>query len=52
MFFFKSDINKQKKNPAGKLATEVRSGDAPKPKFSMKTYEKSKKIRKSTPRQP
>ena len=31
-FFRKSDIeNKNKKNPAGMLATEVRAGDAPKP---------------------
>ena len=42
MFFLKSDINKQKKT-AGMLATEVRAGDAPKPPFSTKTYEKLKK---------
>ena len=42
MFFLKSDI-KKKKPPAGKLATEVRAGDAPKPTFSTKTYEKLKK---------
>ncbi len=52
MFFLKNDINNKKKPPAGMLATEVRSGDAPKPQFSTKTYEKSKKLRKSTPRQP
>jgi len=51
VFFFKSDIN-NKKQTAGMLATEVRTGDAPKPPFPMKTYEKSKKLRKSTPRQP
>ena len=33
----------KKKKTAGKLATEVRAGDAPKPKFSMETDEKSKK---------
>jgi hypothetical protein len=45
-------IKKQKKT-AGMLATEVRTGDAPKLKFSMKTYmyEKNKKW-KSTPCQP
>ena len=42
MFCCKSDITK-KKPPAGKLATEVRAGDAPKPPFSMKIDEKSKK---------
>jgi len=35
MFFLKSYIKKT----AGKLATEVRSGDAPKPPLSMKIYE-------------
>ena len=43
MFFLKSDIKQKKKPPAGKLATEVRMWDAPKPSFSTKTYEKSKK---------
>ena len=38
MFFINTDINNNKKT-AGMLATEVRSGDAPKPPFSMKTYE-------------
>ena len=33
----------KKKPPAGKLATEVRSGDAPKPSFSTKSIEKSTK---------
>ena len=42
MFFLKSDINNNKKT-AGKLATEVRTGDAPKPTFSMKSIEKQKK---------
>ncbi len=46
--FGKSDIQK-KKPPAGKLATEVRAGDAPKPPFSTKTYEKSKKYGNQTP---
>ena len=47
---FSSKWHKQtKKPPAGKLATEVRSGDAPKPPFSIKSIEKSKKLRKSTP---
>ena len=41
MFFRKRDITK-KKPPAGMLATEVRTGDAPKPAFSMKTIEKLK----------
>ena len=41
MFFLKSHI--KKKPPAGKLATEVRTGDAPKPPFAMNNYEKSKK---------
>ena len=39
--FFKVDIKNQKK--AGMLATEVRSGEAPKPTFSFKTYETLKK---------
>ena len=44
MFLHKSDINnKKKKPPAGKLATEVRTGDAPKPTFSIKSIEQSKK---------
>ena len=44
MFFCKSDIKKTKKKPpAGKLATEVRAGDAPKPTFPMKTYKQLKK---------
>ena len=43
MFFLKSDIKQKKKPPAGMLATEVRAGDAPKPTFSMKSIEKSKK---------
>ena len=43
---------KEENNAAGMLATEVRAGDAPKPLFSMKTDEKLKKIRKSTPDQP
>ena len=43
MFFSKSDIYKKQKNPpAGMLATEVRSGDAPKPYFSMETDEQIK----------
>ena len=33
----------KKKPPAGKLATEVRAGDAPKPTFSTTNYEKLKK---------
>ena len=41
MFFLKSDIKKKK--TAGLLATEVRAGDAPKPPFSTKTYDKLKK---------
>ena len=45
-------FNNKKKKTAGMLATEVRSGDAPKPSFSMKTYEESKKSGKSTPDQP
>ena len=45
MFFCKSDIKKKKKT-AGKLATEVRTGDAPKPPFSTKSIEKSKKKEK------
>ena len=48
--FPQSDITTKKKPPAGMLATEVRSGDAPKPQVSMKTDEKQK--RKSTPDQP
>ena len=44
--------NNNKKPPAGKLATEVRSGDAPKPSFPMKTDEQLQKIWKSTPDQP
>ena len=35
MFFLKSDIKQNK--TAGKLATEVRIGDAPTPPFSIKT---------------
>ena len=42
MFFRQSEL-KKKKPPAGKLATDVRSGDTPKPPFSTKTDEKSKK---------
>ena len=43
-FLTKVTLNKQtKKPPAGMLATEVRSGDAPKPPFPMKIDEKSKK---------
>ena len=34
---------KTTKKTAGMLATEVRSGDAPKPQFSMKTYKKCEK---------
>ena len=34
-FFAKVTLKKQKKPEAGKLATEVRSGDAPKPPFPM-----------------
>ena len=34
------------------LATEVRTGDAPKPSFSMKTYEQFKKSGNQPPRQP
>ena len=50
-FFFKSDIynNNNKKPPAGKLATEVRTGDAPKPQVSTKTYEKLKKTSGNRP---
>ena len=40
VFSLKLHETKKKQPPAGKLATEVRSGDAPKPSFSMKTYEK------------
>ena len=40
--FFKSDIQNKQKKKAGMLATEVRSGDTPKPKFPMKTYEEKK----------
>ena len=44
MVFLKSDIQSTKtKPPAGKLATEVRSGDAQKQQFSMKTDDKLKK---------
>ena len=45
MLFRKSDIEQKKQHvkTAGMLATEVRSGDAPKPPFSMKTDAKSKK---------
>ena len=44
MFFLKSDIKKkQQQKTAGMLATEVRAGDAPKPTFSTKIDEKSKK---------
>ena len=43
MFSSKSDIQKKNKPPAGKLGTEVRTGDAPKPSFSMKTCDKAKK---------
>ena len=45
MFFPKSDLNKQK-TLLGMHHTEVRSWDAPKPPFSIKTA-KSGKIRKS-----
>ena len=44
MLFFKSDIQTKKKPPAGMLATEVRSGDAPKHTFSMKTDENQKSL--------
>jgi hypothetical protein len=44
MFFLKSDIKTKKKLPAGMLVTEVRMGDAPKPPFSSKSFEKSKKV--------
>ena len=40
MCFLKSDIQNK---TAGKLATEVRSGDAPKPSFSINTDDKLKK---------
>ena len=40
---FQQKWYKQKKPPAGKLATEVRIGDAPKPAFSIKSINKSKK---------
>ena len=49
MFFRKSDIQKKENAPAGKLATEVRAGDAPKPPFPTKTIEKSKKTPKINP---
>ena len=39
MFFRQSDIKQKKKPPAGMLATEVRTGDAPKPTFSTKSIE-------------
>ena len=49
MFHIKNDIfKKKKKPPAGMLATEVRSGDAPKHTFPMQTDEKSKKSGKNT----
>ena len=38
---FSSNSYIKKKPPAGKLATEVRIGDAPKPTFSIKSIEKS-----------
>ena len=41
-FSSKVTFKKQKKT-AGMLATEVRTGDAPKPDFSMKIYEHQKK---------
>ena len=43
MVFLKSDIEKNKKPPAGMLATEVRIGDAPTPPFPMETHQKIKK---------
>ena len=42
-FSSKVTFKKKKKPPAGMLATEVRAGDAPKPSFSTKIDEKSKK---------
>ena len=39
---FHQKWHKQQEKTAGMLATEVRSGDAPKPKFSMKTNENLK----------
>ena len=36
-FFDKVALTNKTKHPAGMLVTEVRSGDAPKPKLSMKT---------------
>jgi hypothetical protein len=48
MLFFTSDIQTKKKPPAGMLATEVRSGDAPKHTFPMKTDEKSNQSGKNT----
>ena len=42
MFFIKHDITEGKKT-AGMLVTESQSGDAPKPKCSMKINTKSKK---------
>ena len=43
MFFRKSDIQTNKKNPAGKLATEVRIGDAPKSYFQPKLMKNQKR---------
>ena len=43
MCFPKSDQNKQKKTLPGMHHTEVRSGDAPKPQFSIKTNNKLEK---------
>ena len=40
---FSAKVTFKQKKTAGKLATEVRAGDAPKPTFSTKTYEKLKK---------
>ena len=47
MFFAKSDIkHKKQKPPAGMLATEVRTGDAPKLPFSRKTEKNKEKGKK------
>ena len=43
MFFRKMTLTKKRKKAAGMLATEVRTGDAPKPPFPMKTQKKKKK---------
>ena len=53
MFVSNSYIKTYKnyKKTAGMLVTEVRTGDAPKPTFSLKTDDQSTKLRKSIPDQ-